>query len=91
MNEIVKLVRCSCVLDVIDDSFQSVDPESTRSQLLIKCQVDDSLENGDYGSELVCVRDDLGHGSIDAEMEAQLNLEHFDVISNVFDHFIQLV
>jgi hypothetical protein len=53
--------------------------------------VDDSLENGYYGSELVCVRDDLGYGLIDAEVEAQLNLECFDVVSNVFDHFVQLV
>jgi hypothetical protein len=28
----------------------------------------------------------LGNGSIDAEVEARLNLECFDVISNVFNH-----
>jgi len=75
MNEIVKLVCCSRVLDVIEDSFQNVDAESTRSQLLIKCRVDDLLKNGDYGLEFVFVRDDLGNGSIDAEVEARLNLE----------------
>jgi hypothetical protein len=55
MNEVVKFVSSSCVLDVIDDSLQDIDSESTRSQLLIKCQMDDSLKNGDHCSKLVGV------------------------------------
>jgi hypothetical protein len=68
MNEVVKFVSGSHVLDVIDDFLQNVDAESTRSQLLIKCQMGDSLKNGDNCSKLLGVQDDLGDGSINAEV-----------------------
>ncbi len=68
MNEVVEFVISSHVLDVIDDYLQNVDAESTRSQLLIKCRMDDSLKNGDYCLKLVGVRDDLGDGSVNTEV-----------------------
>jgi hypothetical protein len=53
VNEVVKFVVGS--LDMMEDCLQNVDAESTRSQLLIKCRVDHSLENGDHCAKLVCV------------------------------------
>jgi hypothetical protein len=85
LYEIVKFVCCWHVLDVMDDVFQDLNAECARSQFFIKSRVDDMLENGDDSSELVCVRDDLGNCSIDAEVKSRLDLELLDSISNVFD------
>jgi hypothetical protein len=50
--------------------LQIIDAESTRSQFLIKCQMDGSLEDGDYRSKLVGVQDDMGDGSVNAEVKS---------------------
>jgi hypothetical protein len=51
----------------------------------------DLLDNGDHKPKFVCVRDDLGDGSVNAEVEASLNLQLFDFVPNVLDHFVQLM
>ncbi len=51
----------------------------------------DPLKNGDDSPKFVGVRDDLGDGSVNAEVETSLNLELLDFIPNVLDHFVQLV
>ena len=79
VDEVVKFVRCGSILDVVDDGFQNISAEGTRSQFLIKSQMDDALKDGNDSPELVCVRDDLGNGSIDTEMESILNLELLDL------------
>ncbi len=68
VNEVVKFVVGSCILDVMKDCLQNINAESPRSQCLIKCRVNDSLKNRDYCSKLVCVRNDLGDSSVNAEM-----------------------
>jgi hypothetical protein len=76
---------------VMNDSFQNVHTEGTWSQLLIKGWIDDPLENGDDSPEFVGVGGDLGNCSINAEVEASLNLELLDFIANILDHLVQLV
>ncbi len=61
VNDIVKFVCCRCVLDVIDDGFQSINTECTRSQLSIKTLVYDPLNNCNASPKLVGVQDDLGN------------------------------
>jgi hypothetical protein len=58
MNEVVKFVFGSRILDVMKDCLQNVSAESPRSQFLIKSLVNDSLENCDYCSKFVCVQND---------------------------------
>ncbi len=88
VDEVVEFVICGRVLDVINDGFQDIDAEGTRSQFLIKSQMDDALKDGNDSPELVCVRDDLGNGSIDTEMESILNLELLDFVTDVFNHLV---
>jgi len=91
VDEIVEFVFGRCILNVVNDCVQHVDTEGTRSQLLIEGRIDDPLKNGDDGTEFVAVGDDLGNGSVDAEVKASLNLELGDFIANVFDHPVELM
>ncbi len=68
MNEVVKFVFGSRILDVMKDCLQNINDESPRSQFLIKSRVDDSLKNRDYCSKFVCVGNDLSDSPVDAEM-----------------------
>ncbi len=68
MYEVVEFVVGSRILYVMQNCLQNIHAESSRSQFLIKCWVNDSLQDGDHRSELVCVRDDLGDRFVDAEM-----------------------
>jgi len=68
MNEVMKFVVSSRILDVMEDCLQNVEAESTRSLFLVKCRVDYSLEYCDHCSKLVCVQNDLGDSSVDVEM-----------------------
>jgi hypothetical protein len=47
----------------------------------------DPLKNGDNSPKLIGVRDDLGGGSVNAEVEASLNFELFDFVPNVMKFF----
>jgi hypothetical protein len=51
----------------------------------------DPLENGYDSLTFVGIGDDMGDGSVNAEMETSLNLELLDFIPNVLNHFVQLV
>ncbi len=55
MNEDVKFVFCSRVLDVVDDGFQNIDTESSWSKFLIECQMDDLLANCNDSPKFVVV------------------------------------
>ena len=91
INEVVELVLGSSILDVVNDCVQNVDTERTWSQFLVESRIDDSLENGDDSTKFVAVGDDLGNGSVHAEVETSLDLELGDFIANVIDHPVQLV
>ena len=91
INEVVELVLGSGILDVVNDCVQNVDTERTWSQFLVESRIDDSLENGDDSTKFVAVGDDLGNGSVHAEMETSLDLELGDFSPNVVDHPVQLM
>jgi hypothetical protein len=91
VDEIVEFVLGRRILNVVNDCVQHVNTECNRSQLLIEGRIDDPLKNGDDGMEFVAVGDDLGNGSVDAEVKASLNLELGDFIANVLDHPVQLM
>ncbi len=91
MDEVVKFVGCSCVLDVVDNYFQNIDAECTRGQFLVKSRVDDTLEDHRDCPEPFGVQDDLGNGSVNAEMKTSLNLELLKFIANVLDHVIEIL
>ncbi len=91
VDEIVKFVFGSRVLDVMHDGFQNVHAEGTWSQLLIKGLVDDPLENGNDSPEFVGVGGDLADCSLNAEVEASLDFELVEFIPNILDHFVQLM
>jgi hypothetical protein len=63
--EVVEFIVGSRILYVMQNCLQNVHAESFRSQFLIECWVNDSLKDGDQGSELVR---DLGDRFVDAEM-----------------------
>ncbi len=48
-------------------------------------------KNGDDGTEFIAIGDELGNGSVHAEVKTSLDLELCDFISNVVDHPVQLV
>jgi hypothetical protein len=91
VDEIVEFVLGSCILNVVNDGVQHVDAEGTWSQLLVEGRIDDPLKNGDDSPKFVAVGDDLGNGSVDAEVKASLNLELGDFIANVLNHPVELV
>ena len=93
VDKVVKFTLGSRILDVIDYFLQNMDAERTWSQLLVKSRVDDPLKNGDDSSEFefIAVRDHLGNGSVNTEVESSLNFELLDFIANVFDHLVQLM
>jgi hypothetical protein len=51
----------------------------------------DGIKNGDDGMKFVAVGDDLGNGSVHAEVETSLDLELGDFFPNVVDHPVQLM
>ncbi len=58
---------------------------------MIKGGVDDSLEDGNDSPEFVDVGDDLGDGSVNAQVKTSLNFEFLDFVPNVLNHLVQLV
>jgi len=91
VDEIVEFVLGRCIVNVVNDCVQHVNTERTRSQLLVEGRIDDLLKNGDDGTKFVAVGDDLGNGSVDAEVKTSLNLELGDFIANVLDHPVELM
>jgi hypothetical protein len=53
VDEVVKFVGCSHVLDMVDNGFQNIDTECPWRQLLIEGQMDDPLIVGDYSPNLL--------------------------------------
>ncbi len=91
MNETVKFVLGSRVLDVMNDCVQHVNTERTWSQLLVEGRIDDPLENGDDSPEFVAVGDHLCNGPVHTEVESSLDFELSDFIADVIDHLVQLM
>ena len=91
VDEVVEFVFGSCILDVVNDHVQNVNTERTWSQFLVKSRIDDPLKNGDDSAKFVAVGDDLGNGSVHAEMETSLDLELGNFSPNVVDHPVQLM
>ena len=52
---------------------------------MVESRIDDPLENGDDSTKFVAVGDDLGNGSVHAEVETSLDLELGDFFPNVVD------
>ena len=91
VDEFGEFVLGRCILNVVNDCVQHVNTERTRSQLLVEGRIDDPLKNGDDGTKFVAVGDDLGNGSVDAEVKTSLNLELGDFIANILDHPVELM
>ena len=91
VDEIVEFVLGRCILNVVNDGVQHIDTEGTRSKFLVEGRIDDLLKNGDDSTKFVAVGDDLGNGSVDAEVKTSLNLELGDFIANVLDHPVKLM
>ena len=87
----MKLVLGSRILNVVNDGVQHVDTERTWSQFLVEGGIYDPFKNGDDGTKFVAVGNDLGNGSVHAEVETSLDLELGDFSPNVVDHPVQLM